>query len=479
MNHRNQYASQWKNLLALIIAAAMIGLWGAKSYAADGDNTLRVSVGESVTLIVDDVKKLAIADQTLADVAPLSAKEINVIGKKIGVTTLTIIHNEKATQIYRVEIVNDAAAAAIRQLVGSKTLDVRTVGDVVVLDGYVNDELEAQRAVQAATALKGQQVLNLMEVRNPRQIKIRMRIAEVNRDAAKKIGFKWLGDSGQVKYAMGYTGLGLGSGAAESLVHGFVGGETGGGSAGAIGDDLGVQAVLQMLESKGYARLLSEPTLLTKSGTEASFLVGEERPIVQQLPNTFGVEFKEVGVRMKVTPTADSQNQIKTVIHAEVSQVSGTVGEFAIPVIATKKADTTLQVKNGQTIVIGGLLDNSIDQDVLRKLPWLGDIPVLGILFRHKEYHQKQTELLFFMTPEIVKDVDATTAGAARTPLMKDWTKKAGENVLETPKQGYDWGLHAPGRLGFDAEGLPLPEPPPAKRVDPSTNFTPARPAGR
>ena len=195
--------------------------------------------------------------------------------------------------------------------------------------------------------------------------------------------------------------------------------------------DIGADVILQLLITKNYARLLSEPTLVTLSGKEASFLVGQEVPIVQQLPQSFTVEFKEVGVRMNIKPTADSQNQITTVLHAEVSQVIG-AGAFGIPIIGSKKADTTLQVKDGQTVVVGGLLENNINRDALRKVPWLADIPLFGYLFRNKQFQQAQREVLFFMTPEIVKDVDATTAGATTTPLMRKWNgTEADEKLLK------------------------------------------------
>src|SRR5205823_5406328 len=140
-------------------------------------------------------------------------------------------------------------------------------------------------------------------------------------------------------------------------------------------------------------------------------------------------------------------------IHAEVSQVGSEIvrgsGGTELPVILSRKADTTLQLDDGQTLVIGGLLDNNIDTDTLRKFPWLGDIPVIGALFRHKDKNHTERELLFFVTTEIIKDIDATTANAAQTPLMKQWEVEGTKNVLEIPKKDADWGLHNPGSMGF------------------------------
>ena len=169
-------------------------------------------------------------------------------------------------------------------------------------------------------------------------------------------------------------------------------------------------------------------------------------------------------------------NRIDTTIHAEVSQVVGT-GALGIPIIGSKKADSTLQVKDGQTVVIGGLLENNISKDTLRKVPWLADIPIFGVLFRHKEKSEGQREVLFFMTPEIVKDVEADADQAPRTPIMKNWNKQSNKGVLVTPDPKEDWGLHNPGRMGVPEKIAPPPQPAkPAK--EPTTNYTPARPSG-
>jgi Flp pilus assembly secretin CpaC len=256
--------------------------------------------------------------------------------------------------------------------------------------------------------------------------------------------------------------------------------------------DLGAQVMLQMLEQRGYARVLSEPTLVTMSGKKASFAVGSEIPIVQQLPQSFTVLYKQAGIIMEVTPTADSQNRILTVLHAEVSQpvqVSPANATLVLYRIDTRKADTTLQMNDRQTMVIGGLLDNQITPDITQRVPWFADIPVLGLLFRHKSSQRAEKEVLFFMTPEIIKDIDADTAKAARTPAMRDWNGKTGlEDFLPLPDKNADWGLHHPDGLGIPK--LDLPWPPGAKPVDensrvpienvppPKTNYKPMRPAG-
>jgi pilus assembly protein CpaC len=462
------------------------------------DQTIQVSIGQAVTAPGENVSKIAIADPTIADVVPLSDRELSVIGKKAGVTTLTIVKSDgSATQTYRVEVGNNAAEATIREMIGSTNITVRAVGDTLILDGKVDDEIQAQRAASIAAAYKGQ-VVNLLETTRPRQIRVRTRIAEVNSEAIKNIGFQWFGPQGQVQYAMQYVGGG-------SILNGFVQTASEFGSEGSAlaPQTMTMTLLLDMLITKSYARVLSEPTLVTFSGKEASFLVGEEIPIVEQLPQSFTVEFKDVGVKMKIKPTADSENRINTVIHAEVSELTGTSFNN-IPVIGTKSADTTLQVNDGQTIVIGGLLENNINKDLLRKLPWVADIPVLGALFRDKQFDQVKHEVLFFMTPEVVKDgegdVDAIANAGAQSPGMKNWIAvwNKGKQVLPGPDKKDDWGLHDPQRMGFPGGEDKKPAPAKTKGAKPSTaptstaaptsgaatpapdtssNFSPARPA--
>ena len=491
-----------------VLCASMLGV---VTLHAQSENTKQVSIGEAVSIQAENVTKLAIAEPAIADVVPLSDKELSIIGKKVGATTLTIVHSDgRPSEIYRVEVGNDAAAATIRKMIGAPNITVRAIGDALVLDGKVTDELEAQRAVQVAGAYKAQ-VVNLLEVTKPRQIKIRTRVAEVNSEAIKNVGFRWFGAQGEVQYALDFTGGG-------SILHGMVQPASSSGTVprDPTALDIGADVILQMLITKNYARLLSEPTLVTFSGKEASFLVGQEVPIVQQLPQSFTVEFKEVGVRMKIKPVADSENRINTTIHAEVSQVVG-AGAFGIPIIGAKTADTTLQVNDGQTIVIGGLLENNFNRDFLRKVPWLADIPIFGLMFRHKETDHSQREVLFFMTPEVIKDISADVARAAMTPVMQEWNgKRASSHVLELPNKRDDWGLHHPDGMGFPErhakkaeaaeheehekrEAKPAakptapekapkvppapkaPQPPAAEQPpkEPTTNFEPARPAGQ
>jgi pilus assembly protein CpaC len=459
--------SMWRNMWGMVGVFSLIAAIGATVVLAENGEPVLVNVNESVTVDADN-SDVAIANPAIANILLFPERnKVNVIGVKAGTTTLTIVPKDdrpvkqrvvrvtdveaeaarkaadeaKVAEQAAIKAAADAKVALIRAMANQPGLQVRTIGDTVVLDGKVATEVEAQRAVQVAASYNAK-VLNLIEVTNPRQIKIVTRVAEVNIGSLKKVGFKWLGLDGQGRYALDYSGAG-------SILHGLVP---------SISDpetspeqaDVGADVILQALIADNNARLLSEPTLVTLSGQEASFLVGQEYPIVQQLNDTFTVEYKEIGVRMKVKPVADSENRINTTIHAEVSQVVSIEPRFGIPVIGSKKANTSLQVADGKTVVIGGLLENNIGRDTLRKVPWLAEIPIFGLLFRHKDFEQAQTEVLFFMTPEVVKDIDAEVAGAARTPLMKEWNEVKGqENLLPVQDPEKDWGLHDPKNFGI------------------------------
>ena len=304
-NSKRLQRGMW-GLCAALVAAV---LCGASAYA-DSENAIAVSVGEAVTLNVESVAKIAVAEPSIADIVSLSEREISVIGKRVGTTTLTIVRTEgKPTQIYRIEVGNDAVAAVIHKMVGAPNIVVRVVGDSLVLDGKVDDELDAQRALQVAGAFYKDKVVNLLEIQKPRQIKIRTRVVEVRTDAVKNLGLKWFGPAGQLRYSVDYAGPGVlnGKSFGQSYISGLSQPLANGGANG-IGNtiDNGAEVLLSLLESKGYARTLSEPTLIAYNGKEASFLVGEQIPITQQLPNSFTVEYKDVGVRMKIKPTADS-----------------------------------------------------------------------------------------------------------------------------------------------------------------------------
>lgn len=467
----SKHGSRLQHGVVGLLVACMVGMVAvAQALAVESSQVLiQVNIGEAVTIPVEKVQAVAIADPAIADVATLSDKELSVIGKKVGVTTLTVSHTEGPTEVRRVEVGYDLPAATIRRIIGMPDVDVRIIGNTLVLDGKVTDELQAARAAQVASAYS-EKVLNLLEVTNPRQVRIRNRIVEVRKEAIKQIGIEYLRD-GVVRY--GYGRIAIEEGGNETFAgHAFLNPTAVADESISLGDTpIGVEATLRLLQQKNFVRVLSEPTLVTLSGKEASFLAGGEAPIVQQLQNTFTVEFKEFGVRMKIKPTADSANNISSHLVAEVSDVNPAVTVQGVPSFTTRRAETDVQLKDGQTLAIGGLFSNNHTRDAIRKVPWLGDIPVLGALFRSKDFQNNQSELLFFVTMEIVKDIDAETGAAARTPSLQEWnSEKANKDVLELPKD-HDLVPEMKRQPAKADTGAPRDE------KASTSNYTPARPA--
>ena len=410
------------------VVASVVVLLAIGTVRAAEPPVIQVGVGMAVPYPTESGTKIAIADPAIVDITTLSESQVSIIGKKLGVTTLTVLRPDGSTTVVRVEVINDAAAFIIRQMVGMPDLVVRSVGDSLVLDGRVDNELQMQRAVQIAGAYKDK-VINLIEVTSPRQVRIRTRVAEVSTTALKQLGIEYFGPNGQVQYGYGRVDFSEGPGG-QSAAHGFLNSAVQSFTAGTI--PIGVEATLHLLIQNNKARVLSEPTLVTLSGKEASFLSGGEMPIVQQLQNTFTVEFKQFGVLMKIKPTVDSERNINTHISTEVSDVNPNITIQGVPSFSTRRAETDVQVKDGQTIFIGGLLSHNVT-DQLRKFPWLADIPVLGLLFRSKDFQASRSELLIFVTPEVIKDVDAEAAMAVQTQAMRDWNNEAGRDELKTP----------------------------------------------
>ncbi|MFA5190750.1 MAG: type II and III secretion system protein [Verrucomicrobiia bacterium] len=259
-------------------------------------------------------------------------------------------------------------------------------------------------------------IVDQMTIRTHHQIRIRVQVAEVNIQAAKHKGIRY---SDSVSY-----GISQGTMTLDQL---FLKSSTVIGSVipegGSPDTTPAFQGTLQLLIDDNAARLLSEPTLVTKSGQEASFLAGGQ--LLQQLQNGFGstsVQSIPFGVRMTIKPTVDRADHIDTEIFTEVSDAPTTVAGQGTT-ITTRNSKSKLRLNQRETLVLGGLLGNNFRNEI-RKIPWIGQIPVLGALFRSKDWQSGQSELLFFVTPEIVgQDLKADTDRNLITPVMKQWYK--------------------------------------------------------
>jgi pilus assembly protein CpaC len=222
------------------------------------------------------------------------------------------------------------------------------------------------------------------------------------------------------------------------------------------------------------------------SGKEASFLSGGEVPIVQTLADSSTVQYKEFGVRLHIKPVVDSENNITSHLLTEASQANFDQTAAGQPTFIIRRAETDVQVKDGQTIVIGGLLKNETG-NIIRKVPWMGDIPVLGVLFRSKDYQQSLSELLVFVTLDVLKDAAADVANAAQTPEMKIWNgKQADEELRQQPKPDPNWQkpldvdeLSVPPAPSVSPKASPAAATTGPEKAKPVANFNAGQPAGK
>ena len=327
-----------------------------------------------------------------------------------------------------------------------------TVDGSIVLDGQVDNPVQAQELRELAERYLGDDETLLFRVRvaAPTQVNLRVRVAEVSRDVLKEFGINW-----EAIFQNGNFAFGLVSGRAVSDGLGnFLRSPTGANSAFGSwqsGDDF-VNTALDALAEEGLVNVLAEPNLTALSGETASFLAGGEFPIpIDSDEDGLEIEFKEFGISLAFTPTVLSANRISLRVRPEVSDLSDkgaiTINGLIIPALATRRAETTVELGSGQSFAIGGLLSTDIE-NAISKYPGLGDLPVLGALFRSTRFRSNETELVILVTPYLVRPVD--------------------EPVMALPTDGY----RAPSDIERILDG------PPAQRPAAARSRRPAQPRG-
>jgi pilus assembly protein CpaC len=404
----------------------------------DSSNELSVAVGK--TVLVDCVRpttRVAIGLGGVAEATAISPTEIMVNGKLAGETSLIIWDDRGGRQFFNVTVRASAAALdssmeAVRRELSTElpgqAVKVSTENGVVYLRGAVKDMISVSRAVQiASTAGK---VVNLLNVDTPAakpEILLKVKFASVDRNKAKNLGINLfnlgLGNAvggistGQFSPPFVAQGTGTfsgdGNGATVTNEENFT----------AFFPGLNAGVTIAALQTQGISEVLAEPNIVAMDGKEASFLAGGEYPYptVQGTTNGSGaitIMFKEYGVRLNFIPTIMPNGNIRLQVAPEVSALdfgdAVEVSGFQVPAITTRKVNTEVELGDGETFVIGGLLDNR-ETETFEKIPFLGDIPILGKFFQSKATNRTNTELIVLVTPEIV----APIAASAAVPALK------------------------------------------------------------
>nr|WP_240794139.1 type II and III secretion system protein family protein [Pseudorhodobacter turbinis] len=378
---------------------------------------LQVPMNRAVVVESDTpFAELSIANPGIADISTLSEKSIYVLGKAPGRTTMTLLGADgRLISNVEVHVTPDIAEfkERLRQILPGEQIEVRTANDGIVLSGTVTSLVKLDRALDLANRYAPERVSNLMSVGGTQQVMLKVRFAEMQRSVSKSLSAS-LGLNGSV--AGGDVGTKGGSGAftnGNTLAGAFSGGNysspsgtKGNMTLGFSAGSLQFAVLLEALESKGVVRTLAEPNLTALSGQEAKFLAGGEYPIpVAGGDDTVTIEYKPFGVEMNFTPVVVDGDVINLTINASVSSIDNSVtleaGGFTINAFKRRETSTTVEMRDGESFAIAGLLQDDF-RNLNGQVPWLGDIPVIGALFRSAEYQRAQSELVIIVTPHLV-----------------------------------------------------------------------------
>ena len=449
-------------LVYLLVAVGVMAALEGPAAAATDPALLRleVTIGKSQVLnLQEPFARVSVTNPAIADVFVVTPNQILINGKAVGTTSLVVFYPSK-TIFFDVLVQTDLALLRerLRQVAPRDDIQVHAAQDAIILDGSVSSERTTAGALEVAGvfAPKGKVIslLSLTDVK-PQQVLLQVHVAEIARAALKELGFsaRALGQSFQGAATPGNP-FALALGAIGPVVANGVFGQTtpdfglSGSSIFLSSGSRDYAGVIRAMSDRNVLRTLAKPNLVTQSGKEAKFLSGGEFPYpVAQQNNTISIEFKEFGVGLIFLPVVMDGETINLRVRPEVSSLDFSQGlqsnGFNIPVIRKNEAATTVNLKDGESFAIAGLINNEVRQAVA-KIPVLGDIPILGALFRSTRFQNNETELLFVVTAKLVK-ADAPGDGPDARRLMdlrpeekKDFTLVPGiPGVGEIMKQPF------------------------------------------
>ena len=394
------------------------------------DQTLRVEVRKGqVIRLPSPAATVFVADPEIADVQAQSASIVYLFGRRAGATSLYAVDENDQILLRTMVLVEHNLSAlrnAMDQLAPGNRVEAASVDGSIVLEGTVDTPVQAQELRELGERFLGEEEVLLYRVRvsASTQVHLRVRVAEVSREVIKEFGINWetVFETGDLLF-----GFATGRDAFGALGSVFRGPSNASGGVPDLafgsftpGDNV-INTAIDALAEEGLVNVLAEPNLTALSGETASFLAGGEFPIpVATDDNEIEIEFKEFGIQLAFTPTVLSGSRISLRVRPEVSELSNDgaieIGGLTIPALKTRRAETTVELGSGQSFAIGGLLSSDV-QNAISKTPGLGDLPVLGTLFRSTAFRRDETELVIIVTPYLVRPVD--------------------EPIIATPGDGY------------------------------------------
>jgi pilus assembly protein CpaC len=366
-----------------------------------------VPINKSQVLQLDvPFADLLVGNSGIADVLALTDRTVYILGKALGSTSLTIYGRDKnLIAVLDLVVAPDIEGLKARlfEIMPDQKIEARTANGSVVLSGTVSGNTTMDKILAVAERFAPGLVTNLMSVEGSQQVMLRVRFIEMNRTVTKNLGFNFKIFEGDFSFTSGNTFLGntaLANIGAAALTGGTLGA-------------LGIDVLINALESKGLSKTLAEPNLIALSGDTASFLAGGEFPVQTVSEDQAQIEFKPFGVRLSFTPTVLDDGLINLIVSPEVSLLRTDFGVAGTPGLSVRRATTTIELRDGQSFAIAGLFQDDF-KDSIEQIPLLGEVPILGALFRSSQFVKEETELVIIVEAHLVKPAPI---GSLATPV--------------------------------------------------------------
>jgi pilus assembly protein CpaC len=431
--------------IAVFLAANVLG----PAWSQSGPEDIRLTVGKSIVIDYPaDIARISTSNPEIADASPVTTREVLIQGKAYGNDTLVVWNKAGQRNFYNITVEQnlDPLRKLLKDTFPADNIHVESSRDSLALTGLVSNKDVAERAMILATPFAKNIVNNVQIAAGARekQVLLRVKFAELDRTAASQFAFN-LVSTGATNTIGSVT-----TGQAPSASPSSIGGTSS--STFTISDalnifafrpNLNLAAFLQALQTRSVLQILAEPTIVTANGKEASFMVGGEFPVpVLQGGGNSGavtIMFREFGVRLNFTPTITSSGTIRMHVKPEVSTLdytnAVTLNGFTIPALSSRKLETNIELGEGQTFIIAGLIDSRV-QDNASRIAGLSNLPIIGNLFKSKNGSKSRTELIVMVTPEITEPLQP--GDVKPMPVMpQEFLKSISEQDLKADKRGH------------------------------------------
>ena len=441
-----------KAILVAFFAPALLVLAAAPSALAQGPEDLRLTVGKSIVIDYPaDISRISTSNPEIVDASPVTGREVLVHGKSFGTVTLVVWSKTGQRNFYNITVEQnlEPLRKLLKDTFPKEDIHVQSSRESLSLTGKVSGKDAADRA-SALAAPFAKTVVNNLQFNTPavdKQILLRVKFAELDRSASTQFGINLISTgatntigrvtTGQFS-APSVSSIEAGSGATNSnfsisdALNIF-----------AFRPDLNLAALIKALQARNLLQILAEPNLVTTNGKEASFLVGGEFPIpvLQGGANSGAVTimFREFGIRLTFNPVVTDNGTIRLYVKPEVSSLdiahAVSFNGFTIPALSTRRMETNIELGEGQSFVIAGLIDNRLTETI-NKIPGLGSLPILGNLFKSRETDRSNTELVVMVTPEMTMPLQPGDKPLPTMPREFLITPSKGDPFATQPKTG-------------------------------------------